>query len=1231
MFKKLISIIMAISIVFSLASVVTAEESEKEYYLIEFAKINQQLLQAEEITLDEALVSVEDAENSFGGKHVRLASTKKGEAIAFNVKPQKTSQLVFWARYSAESRTSNTVYFYLDGKEHLCELPVTGKNKYAWFRIDAAMFPASVTHMVEFRVSAKESGMAFDSFFVTDDSAFVPTDFEEDFKFKYPILTHDMDGFPSSGLKPIDEHPRLMFTKEDIPRLIENLSAPESAKAYEEFKKALNTDITGYLPQTYSGSSNRSNSVINNIEAHAYNYALFGNEEDGKKAVSMVKNMLGSFLYKSNSQYYEKTYQVFLAAEVYDWCYDLLTKDDKDYIVYHCQKIIQDFVEASDNTGYPLKVREQGAVASTITSSNPHQSQLAFAIAIYDEYPDLFDFLSAAEVHYYKPSNDYLLEGGVHPNEGSSYGRNRVWGLMYSHYLLKKACNGYELYDEEKLADFCIAQIYQRLPNGFRFRSSDSPNNPMDATNYELNPGDVAEILFAVQLTDDEYKKQVLKASALDENNDLDTFTYYHVCTTPLTMLILNEKSVEPKSYDALPKTKYFPKPIGRMIARTGWNKGLDSNDVIAFMNIKTEQPVNHMHPDAGTFQIFYKGLVNPDLGSYHQTYPPNFAGHNHQTLSKNGLLIHDPSEKIIAEAVNYGGQRCLALGYQQFEIDRYMKQYDTLWKYGDVIGMEFGPDKINPEYSYISGDITPAYTDKVSEVRRSMMFMPTDNEETPAVFFVMDKINSAKAEFKKSYVLQAFEEPTVSDNYVVTSATAHGVSGAAVNQTLYPEVEIETIGGPGKAWYVNGVNLAPNQIDPNSIDLGWGRVEISPKTSQNLDYFMNVIYVCDKEESKEKIKADLIDNEDVMGARILNKVSVFAKDSSRPSKTISFEIPGNGETDVAVTGIAPGEWQIENNGNITDTQISTQEGGMIYFKADAGKVTIKHISGSQVKKFTEIQTVTDVTPNIQLKYNGALRYSKTALYNNGTCYIPIETLASLIGAEIDKGSDGKTVSFKKGSTMLSATEGSASVTMSVAGKDTSFEHTVPLFKMNDSLMLPARTVVNNMRGKITWGIAPQSLNIEIDEDILYITGNITIKDAKCGGNQAANVKNSYDGDRSTIWNASGDGSWIIWEFENVTSVNSFVFDANRTITDRKYLFELYYSTNGDSWTKLYDGASPGDGSKLYVNLESPVKAKYIKYVGHMSTYSGSSWSNLADILFSSDKLDLDQFIKGGN
>ena len=55
----------------------------------------------------------------------------------------------------------------------------------------------------------------------------------------------------------------------------------------------------------------------------------------------------------------------------------------------------------------------------------------------------------------------------------------------------------------------------------------------------------------------------------------------------------------------------------------------------------------------------------------------------------------------------------------------------------GKVLAHGFGSDAQAPDYSYLKGDITRAYTRKVKEAKRSFVFLNLKSETVPAALIV--------------------------------------------------------------------------------------------------------------------------------------------------------------------------------------------------------------------------------------------------------------------------------------------------------------------------------------------------------------------------------------------------------------------------------------------------------------------------------------------------------------
>jgi len=504
------------------------------------------------------------------------------------------------------------------------------------------------------------------------------------------------------------------------------------------------------------------------------------------------------------------------------------------------------------------------------------------------------------------------------------------------------------------------------LPDKNLLREGDHAFVKIGSTEKENPRAILGSLLLASSLNSDSSLKGVYEYLAEEYSDtpatDYSYFSYDYLSLTPVEFLIINNPSLEVSELSCLPKTRYFGSPNGTMVARTGWNDEKNGSDVVAYMRISENYYASHQHFDAGTFQIYYKGALAPNQTHYNRTDNEHYSAYNIQTIAHNSLLIYDPSEIFTernddsTEIVNSGGQR---------------KQYTDIvsslanWEEGDyntgkVLKQGYGPDKNSPAYSFIDGDITNAYSDKVSEVRRAMMFMPTENEKRPAVMFVMDKIVSKDKTFKKTFLLHSMEEPIVAGNTTILKRTTDGFSGKLVMQTLYPKNPvIEKIGGVGKQWYIDGKNYVSPGVEEDDMSFGWGRVEVSPSDTAKQNYFLNVLYVGDTFDADPVSEAVVVEKGNLLGAQVLGKVALFNKTSTPIDGVASFRIKS--DADIAVSGLKEGVWEIYRGETFIESKTVDEESGTLYIEnASSGTYTIKKRLNADDYVFVNLDTFSE-------------------------------------------------------------------------------------------------------------------------------------------------------------------------------------------------------------------------------------------------------------------------------
>lgn len=704
---------------------------------------------------------------------------------------------------------------------------------------------------------------------------------------------------PESGV-----HPRLMFRAEDLEVIRANLEAPENSYACEEYKKLVATECDGVIKGELS--YDEIGKILTTIESKAFEYALNGDPVVGCDAINAIANVMLTATYSHIPDSSRPMGQVMMtAAEVYDWCYDLMTDEIKAAFVAACESIVTPGMEM----GFPPA--KQGTISGHGSEGQVLRDWLAFAIATYDEYPDIYEFVAGEIFDKFVPvRNYYYKSGAIH--QGNNYGPYRFNFDLWSAWLFKRM-TGKLVYDES-MAKVMYAFIYGLRPDGELLRVGDDSNErrlPYDTIDYKITS------FYAANLFGDE----VIKGESKRLLDDYSAINWCNNTLTPAQYLIFNDTELKTKPLSELPLTYYMGSPLGETITRTGWDIN-HSDDILVMMKIGEHTGMNHDHLDSGNFQIYYKGILASESGVYDRYFTPEDKNYNKTTVAHNCMLIYDPDEDTSGRA-NCGGERYVDL---TGNLDLWLN--DKKYRFGKVTAHEETDTHV-----ILTGDITLAYTNKVSEVLRSMTFIPTGDAEMPGIFAVYDRVTAANASFKKTFQLHMQTEPEVDGNTTVIT----NKGGKLVNQTLLPnDAVITKVGGEGNEFNINGVNYPSTMMkdENNSLEAGWGRVEISPVAENLSDSFLNVMYVTD-EDSAVDAKSELIESDSAVGARLGDYAMVFAKSTERAEK-ISFTIPGDGSVKLLVVGLAGGEYEV--GGKVCT---ATEDGGSIWIETDAGSVDL--------------------------------------------------------------------------------------------------------------------------------------------------------------------------------------------------------------------------------------------------------------------------------------------------
>ncbi len=1160
------------------------------------------IVEAEDVSRVEYLASAIDDEKASGKKGISLnvddRTTPGANAhggIAFQFKAEKDGYYNVWARVKVLNGGQDSSFVSLAGKNYsMVEFKIHEDGEYYWNSLGNVM-QLKAGEIGSVRLIPREHGAIVDKFLVTSNITFVPEG-------ENPapsgstggVVTIPMGEYPVPSITPPPTHPRVLLTSEDIDDIKNKMQMAEFETATAAFKELVDDPFDGNLPE--SSAANHNERKLTSIEAKAFDYAVNGNEESGRKAIDAIKNYMSGVTFVTQDGTRQMGYVLYIAAKVYDWCYPLLTEEDKEEIVLGCQIIAMGM-----EIGFPPG--GQGSVTGHGSEAQLMRDWLAFAIATYDEYPDMYNYVAGRFFSEFVPARNYWYPSETQ-HQGTTYGSYRFMSDLWGMWLIYKMSGDKIYIDEAGKVNY--QWIYTRRPDGQLMRDGDVDTST-DAG--DKNTWRIWSKTSSI-LTANFYKDPIMKKSYLRDSWSGEPFGYGNGAVNPIEYLIVCDPEVGVEDVSQLPYTKYFGSPAGAMVARTGWNFGVTSPDVYAFMKISEQAAANHHHKDAGHFQIYYKGILASDSG-YYESYGTNHdSNYNKQSIAHNTLAITSKKNPNGLQRSDFGEPKNLEVWNS------------GLYETGEVIGHEFGPDTRVPEYSYIAGDIAKAYDENVEEAIRSMIFMPTDNAQAPAAFVVFDKITTKETDSKKTFLLHMQNEPEINGNVSIITNKDMYYNGRLTNQTLLPaNATYEKIGGEGKEYWFGGKNypLAAELDKSTTVENGWGRIEISAPTGNATDYFLNVMYVSDADSTEEVTKAELIDTEIVTGAKIYDRVALFNKNKERTKETIAFDVSGEGEVKVNVAGLVAGTWNIKANGEEIGTQISSEDGGIIYFTAPAGSIEISYASTDANKTFETSEAPFD--EGVAIMLNGNYLYSDVApTVIDGRTLLPMRALFEALDATVtwDEASSTATAVSEDATIQITENQTTAYVNGNAVELD------VPAMILGGRFVVPVRFVSEALGASVTWD-ARTSLVI-ISKEVpqgkkLGIENAITVFEAiQSGSDGTSSIYDTLDGGLSTYWGVEGkDGTaWGIYDFGSVKTLDKMQI-AYHNGASRVYTFTLQVSEDGVTYTDVLTNAKSNGKSNALCPFDlGGVKARYVKYVGGGNTTN--LWNSIKEIVFIESK-----------
>jgi heparin/heparan-sulfate lyase len=707
------------------------------------------------------------------------------------------------------------------------------------------------------------------------------------------------------SVAPPASRPRIWVSEQSLPRVRANLTRGENAPLWDQVKEAAaapfefqpepNTEIS-YDPALEKAAT-----------AKAFVYLMEGDQARGREAVELIRDYLAAVEFGNLLDITREIgLAMYAAAQVYDWCYDLMSADDRESIRADLMRLADDM-----EIGWPPF--RQMIVNGHGNEAQVNRDLLSMAIAIYDEDPEPYQYCSYRILEELVPLRAFEYQSPRH-NQGVSYGPYRFAWDMHAAWLLYRM-SGERVFDDN-IAEVCRSWLYMRLPNHESFRDGDGFSDGRPA-----NLGATA-LLSHTYANDPVIKRDFERQGGLPSD--------------PILVLLLNDPSLEATAgLDSLPLTKDFGPILGSMVARTGWAMGENVSDVVVEMKGGGYHFGNHQHADAGSFQIYYRGLQAVDLGQYHFYGTPYDSNFCKRSVSHSMMLAVDPEEKL--GRANDGGARSVRSNPTTPEQAR----TDPTFANGEVLSADFGPSLQRPFYSYFSVNLTSAYSNKIQDYVRTFCFLNMDNARAPAVLLMVDSMTTASPQFRKYWQVNTLCPPEITADGVVLRSADSGTGGKVDLRMLRPaadERHLEILSGEDANSVFGQRFTAPKPDRPEATG---HRVMFSPASGQASDVFLTVMSMSEEEEPAPNV--DLAEPPEVFVLTLADRVVVLSRTGKLLTQALQIDVAAGQVCQLLLTGLTPGPWSVRSQDGETQFNCCVDAGrNTAFFVVPGGTYTIR-------------------------------------------------------------------------------------------------------------------------------------------------------------------------------------------------------------------------------------------------------------------------------------------------
>lgn len=975
---------------------------------------------------------------------------------------------------------------------------------------------------------------------------------------------------------PPPSRPRLWVNQDSLPQIRANLDQGENAPLWA---KAQERAAKPYALTIQPGTEVGYNSGLESAAVYkAFVCLMAGKPEPGREAVHLMQQYLAAVEFGNLLDITREIGRaIYSGALVYDWCYPLMTPEERESIRANLMRLADDM-----EIGWPPF--RQMIVNGHGNEAQVNRDLLAMAIAIYDEDPVPYQYCAYRILEELVPMRRFEYQSPRH-NQGVSYGPYRYGWDIHSAWLFRRM-TGKPVFDDNLGGVYRFWQ-YMRLPEHLMLRDGDgfSDGRPV---NLGLTP-----LLNYAYTGDPLVKWDFIRQGGMDGD--------------PLMILLLNDPALVPATgFDSLPLTFDFGPVLSGMVARTGWNMGRNAADVVVEMKGGGYNFGNHQHADAGAFQIYYRGMQAVDLGQYHFYGTPYDSNFNKRSVAHNLLFVVDPDEKFAGTTTNDGGLRF----FRSCPTTPEQATTNPLFANGTVVSSSFGPQAQRPFFSHFAVDLKSAYSDKIQRYVRSFCYLNLDNEQTPAVLIVLDAVAAAKPEFKKYWQVNTLNPPERTAGGVTLHQSALGLRGKVAVRMIAPaDPEIQILDG-ADANSVFGTRFeAPF---PDRPEAKGHRILFSPKTSEAEDTFLTVLTMAD--EDAPTLPVAVAETATTFALSLADRVVVMSRTGGLLGESVTVDVPAGKARQLLLAGLQPGAWSVRNAaGNpVFNAEVMTGK-NTLFAVVDGGRYTVQPAVAPGAPTYTpapDFMPRPSASLASRVFVDGQLLPDAQVRTVGEQRLLPVLPVGQALGLVCTASPDS-----------LRVVSGARTAVLR-AGAD--------LFMLNDlSFHLPSPAV--QVDG--TWYLSDAILAALAERSLVRDQADGCVEfpaqQLACPANLLwieANQTNEPDAlhalladlpGRTEYWAAKGDDvrfDVTLLQPAPVQGVGIQWHQGNK----RQAKFALETSLDGTTWTRVFEGTSSGKDSGLETYRFPPQQARFVRFLGFGN--AANEWNSLVHFQVLTDK-----------